>query len=348
MDISSKGKGGGPYASTNRIINSNLSYDYDFRILHYKNELGKGISFRRINDLVCQIKKINPDIVHFSGLQLSGFHIAVACKIAKIKNTVVTIRGFSGDALNLSLIKKILISYFIEPLTLLLTKKICGNSNYTTNRGLVRIFNHKVVGTIYNFPPLPINLKEIIRKKLGISKTDLLVVTVGRITKDKGYNILDEAIMQLAKYDNIKFVIIGNGSYLPEMKMKLKKQIESNKVFFLGYRSNVQELIKGCDIFVLPTLHETLSGALLEASVIGMALVASNTGGVPEIVENGFNGLLIEPGSTDQLTFAIEKLYKNPQTLNRFSNNAKIRVAQKFSIQSIESELDSLYKNLLH
>ena len=92
-------------------MNSNLKSDFDFEILHYKTELGGKISLKRIFDLVSQIKRIKPDIVHFTGLQLSGFHIAVACKLAGIKDNILTIRGTSWDMLEFNPIKNISVLY---------------------------------------------------------------------------------------------------------------------------------------------------------------------------------------------------------------------------------------------
>ncbi len=346
MDIASNGKGGGPYTSTMRIINSGLREIYDFKIIHYRNELGRGISIKRIYDLVKQIRQINPDIVHFSGLQLSGFHMAIACKIAGIKNTLITIHGSSADAIYFPWFKKLISVYLLESITLLLVKKNCSVSDFVTTR-INKIFQTKSVGTIYNFPPMPLNIPSTIRKELGIKNTDLVLVTVARIIKDKGYHIFDEAILRFKNSENLKIIIVGDGSYINEMKLKLADQIENNQIYFLGYRDDVQQILKGSDIFILPTLHETLSIALLEASVEGLALIASNTGGVPEIITNEYNGILVEPGNVDKLTEAIELLVNNQDLRRKYSKNAQQIIAQKFSNKTIEAKIDNTYKNLL-
>ena len=80
LDLSTTGKGGGPYEQQ-EDINSKLKEKYDFKTINYDTSLGRFISLRRIYDLYKQLKVINPDIVHFTGLQLSGFHIILACKL---------------------------------------------------------------------------------------------------------------------------------------------------------------------------------------------------------------------------------------------------------------------------
>lgn len=349
MDLATSGFDGGPYISTVRVMNSNLKEKYDFISFSYKTELGRGISIKRILDLRKQLRQINPDIVHFSGLQLSGFHIAVACKLAGIRRTVVTIHGFSGDALDISRIKKSLLTFIIEPLTLILSKKNYGVSEYVVSRKMVRIFNRKCLGSIYNLLPFPYNDEKLfsLREELGIASTDILVVSVARIRKDKGYHILDQTISKLSNDLKLKFIIVGDGDYLLEMRRRLKVQESNGQVFFLGYRKDIQRILKDCDIFVLPTLHETLSIALLEASIESLALIASNTGGVPEIIEHGYNGLLVSPGSVDELKDAIDLLSKNAHLRKKFAQNAEIRVKEKFSSKIIESKIDAVYKGLL-
>jgi glycosyltransferase involved in cell wall biosynthesis len=346
MNLPSTGKGGGPFMSVSRIMNSGLKDKYDFKVICYNTELGRGISIKIIKDLLRQLKDINPDIVHFSGLQLSGFHMAIACYIYGIKNTLVTIRGTSADAIYFPWIKKIIATHIFENLTLLISKKNCGVSDYISKRTNI-LFRYKNIGTIYNIPPRPVKCESFIRKQLSISPTDIIIVSVARITKDKGYHVFDKSILKFKNEKKLKFILVGEGDYLSDMKLKLKEQINDKQVFFLGFREDVQQIIKGSDIFVLPTLHETLSNVLLEASVEGLALIASNTGGVPEIVKDGYNGILVEPGNENKLYNAILFLIQNKKVRNQYGINAKTRMESKFSPSEIELKIDATYQNLL-
>ena len=349
MDLSITGKGGGPYTSTTRIMQSNLKNKYDFKIISYDTCLGRGVSLKRILDLKRQILKLKPDIVHFTGLQLSGFHLAVACKLAGIKNTVVTVRGFSGDMIEFNPIKRILLTFILEPLTLLLTRKVYGVSEFVASRKLLKLFSFKSMGAIYNFPPEPCmeEGRGRFRYEHGMSSTDVVAVSVARINKEKGYHILEGAIKRFQGIPNLKFVIVGEGDYSAKMQFNLQGQISSGQVKFLGYRDDISYILNDCDFFILPTLHETLSVALLEASMAGLALVASNTGGVPEIVADGYNGLLVTPGDVQELVESIGEVYKNNKLRGEFSSNALKRVNEKFSKDSIESDIDTIYQSLL-
>lgn len=349
MDLSSSGKGGGPYTSTSRTISSGLKDKYDFKVINYRTEIGRGISIKRIKDIVNQINEIKPDIIHYTGLQLSGFHMAVACRLSGIKKTIVTVRGFSGDAMYFNKFKKAITKYILEPITLILAQKVIGVSEYVVSRKSIKFFASKKSIAIYNFPPKIENHRydKSFREIMNFEQKDILIVTVARIIKDKGYHIFDEAILDFNNKKNLKFLIVGGGDYLETMKEKLEKMTINKQVFFLGYRNDIDFILNSCDIFVLPTLHETLSVALLEASNAGLALIASNTGGVPEIVKDGYNGRLVSPGNAKELSKALSQLINNRHLINQFGNNAKKNIQSKFTSKSIENKLEYVYESLL-
>ncbi len=349
IDLSSTGAGGGPYTSNLRVMSSNLKEKYEFVPFIYKTEIGRFISFKRIKDLKKQLVKSKPDLVHFSGLQLMGFHIAVACKLAGVKKTVVTVHGLSSDALNISWVKKTILTFFLEPFTIFLASKVYGVSEFVSNRKMLRLFKRKNLGFIYN---LPSSIKKVdttisIRNELGIDSSAKVAITVGRIIQDKGYHILDEVILKCQDKSDLKFIIVGDGCYLNKMKEKLKYLVDKKQVFFLGYRSDVQNLLSECDFFILPTLHETLSIALLEASQASLPLIASKTGGVPEIVKHNVNGVLVEPGSIQELLQAVNKLYKNDELRKDYGEKAKQLLELNFNPLVIESQINKVYQDLL-
>ena len=145
MDLTTSGfaKGGGPTTSVVQIMNSRLNQEFEFKKILYKKELGRGISIKRINDLANQIRIINPDIVHFSGLQLVGFHMAVACLLAGVKRRIVTVHGFSRDSLELSFFKKIIVSYLLEPFTLLVSNRVVAVSDFVQSRKIIKFLAYK-------------------------------------------------------------------------------------------------------------------------------------------------------------------------------------------------------------
>lgn len=350
MNLSAAEKGGGPYTSHYSIMNSALKETYDFCPIVYRTDLGRFISIKRILDLRQQLRVTRPDIVHFSGLQLAGIHFAIACRLAGIRRTIVVVRGFSGDALDIGLAKRAALSLLIEPLTLLLTRKAYGVSKYVSARRMMRLFGGKHCGFIHNLPPVVGGVtrnRTQFRSDFGIAEEDIVVVSVGRITTDKGFKVFADAILNCSENTKLKFLIIGTGNYLDAMKDRLQGKVARGSVIFTGFRNDVGEILPHCDIFVLPTLHETLSNALLEASVAGLPLVASNTGGVPEIVFHGHNGLLTQPGNPDALASAIMHLASSAELRSTFGAEAKRLVEVNFDRDRILRQIDSIYQCLL-
>lgn len=341
---------GGPNISMKRILNSELNNKYKFEILVQDKLAGGKINIALIIYLMKKIKKIKPDILHITGLQSAGFHCICAAKLAGCKRIVVTIRGFSGDALGLSPIKRWVFNNIVEPFTLRCADVVLGNSQYTATREMVKKYAKHCEGYIYNFPPEPyVNSlgAPSIRDELKLAKEDLLVVTAGRVVLDKGFNELGQAIKQLAKMKYIKFLVVGNGKYFDTFEKRVVDDIADGRVYLLGVRNDVQRILSGCDIFVLPTLHETFSNVTLEAAVEGLAIVASNVGGLREIIDQDMDGMLVPPGDSSALAQAIRYLDKHPEVRSYLGENAKKKIHSKFNSESIVRKLDEVYRRLL-
>lgn len=346
MDISTSGKGGGPYTSTINLINSSLKDDFDFHLFTYKTELGRFVSVRRIFDIVNQLREINPDIVHFTGLQLSAFHIAIACRIANIRKTIVVIHGSSTEAMNIGLAKRTVMR-FLESITLAITSTFYGVSQYSSALPVTRLFKKKSSGFIYNLPIIRAKVQNnFTRENFHYTDDDVIVVTVSRITRDKGCHVLAQSIKEFSNVNQVKFLIIGSGEYLPTMKIELSNQEEMGQVKFLGYRDDVPDILPLCDIFVLPSLHETLSIALLEASYFRLPMIASDVGGIPEIIKNGANGFLVPAADPSALSQAITVLSGDAGLRREMGEQAKESLEIIFSADSITTKIREVYENL--
>jgi len=341
---------GGPDISMKRILNSKLNNKYKFEILVQDKLAGGRINIALIIYLMKKIKKIRPDILHITGLQSAGFHCICAAKLAGCKRIVVTIRGFSGDAIELSPIKRWVFNNIVEPFTLRCADVVLGNSQYTATREMVKKYAKHCEGYVYNFPPEPYVTSSgtpSIREELKLSRNDLLVVTAGRVVLDKGFNELAQTIKQFAEMKHAKFLIVGNGKYFQTFKEMVADDIADGRVYLLGARNDVQRILSGCDIFVLPTLHETLSNVTLEAAVEGLAIVVSNTGGLREIIDQDVDGILVPPGDASALAQAVRYLAEHPEVRSRLGENAKKKIQNKFSSESITRKLDEIYQRLL-
>ena len=143
-----------------------------------------------------------------------------------------------------------------------------------------------------------------IRKSLGVDVDDILLGAIGNINPAKGYEYFIEAIAKVVEHkQNIKAIIAGEGR--PDREEEIKKQIAElglqEKIFLLGFRNDIPEVFSNIDVFVLPSLSEGFSIATIEAMICKKPVVATKSGGPEEIITDGVNGILIEPGSSDAL-----------------------------------------------
>jgi len=286
------GKNGGPYISHKRIVESRLSEKYDFIPFFIPNP-------RRLRspkvffEIVRKIKSAKPDIVHMAGLQTEGFLMMLIAKLARIK-TVVAVHGSSTEALGFNWLSNFIFKC-MESFTVRNATVVYGVSDYVSSWKICKKAKN-YCGTVYNIADLTEkhSKNQDIRKELGIDDTDMIVASTGRITKDKGFDILLQVAKELKDFENVKFVIAGDGIYKQEMQTEIEKEKLSNKVYLLGYRKDIGNILDGSDIFVICTKHETLCISLLEAGNHSLPLIASNVGGIPEIIENCKNGFLVK------------------------------------------------------
>lgn len=340
----------GPNTANRRIAASWLNEEYNFEFVTQTFHAKSKINLVLINDLKSQLKKINPDIVHLSGLQSSGFHAVVAAKLAGCKKIVIAIRGSSGDAIGISRFKRFVFVKVIEPITLKLCTKFYTVCAEAAQKKMVQANRGKYLGVIHNAAPkieLDVRAARIkTREELKAKEGDFLVAISGRMVYDKGISYVVEAIENI-KDEKVKFVFIGDGEYCNILKEKHNGWIESKRIYVLGQRSNVIEILTGCDLFLFATLHENLSNALLEAMAVGLPVVATNIGGNTEVVEHGENGYLIPSKNSDKMVEYILKIKNDNKLKERFSKKSIIIIDESFSQAHLYKEINSLYTLML-
>lgn len=172
----------------------------------------------------------------------------------------------------------------------------------------------------------------------------------GRIEKVKGIETLLHATKLVLSKSDIKLVIAGTGSYLPSA-IKLAEELGiSDKISFLGHcnKTTINELLGKCFATVTPSIWaETFGLTLIESLCMERPVIASNIGGMTEILEEGKTGLFVKPGSVSDLAEKISFLYKNPSTCIRLGNAGRDSVIKKFSPQHHYQRVNEIYLGLL-
>jgi glycosyltransferase involved in cell wall biosynthesis len=185
-----------------------------------------------------------------------------------------------------------------------------------------------------------------LRRELDVPDEDLLVVTVGGLRAEKGYDVLLDAA-QLADRRGLPlhFAVAGDGVLHDELRARHEALDLGARFQFLGHRRDALDLLVAADIFVLPSRQEGLPVVLMEATSIGAPIVATRVGGVPQVVEDGTNGLVVPPGDPEALVTALGRLAADPRLRAHLGRQALERGAA-FDVARSTAEIENLYRSL--
>jgi glycosyltransferase involved in cell wall biosynthesis len=173
-------------------------------------------------------------------------------------------------------------------------------------------------------------------------KTVLLYV--GRLAPIKGLEHLLDAFRDLSReFPDLLLVLLGEGPSRSSLEEQASRNGISHAVRFLGRVENVPDYVRVADVFVLPSLQEGMPNALLEAMAAGLPAVATRTGGILDLLENGRSGLLADPGNDRELAEGIRTLLATPELRERISRAAYETVRYSFSLESRLERYRDLY-----
>lgn len=187
-----------------------------------------------------------------------------------------------------------------------------------------------------------------LRDELGLPDDSIIALTVGQIGLRKGLDVVLEAFLFIAeKLPNLHFVMVGERSSSKaetiEYETKLKNTaIEAgleNRVHWLGYRQDVPNLMANATMLVHAAHQEPLGRVLLEATVSGLPIVATDVGGTSEIVQNKVSARLVPKGDANELAIGIWELATNPELRHKFADAARNRAEQVFDVKRSASAL---------
>lgn len=185
------------------------------------------------------------------------------------------------------------------------------------------------------------------RRQFAISKDDVVIGFVGRLVINKGLNYLIEAVALLKKSFNVKLLIVGDGSLMEELKKMAKNKGLEESVIFTGMRRDITDILSSIDIFVLSSIKEGFPNSLLEAMAMGKPIVATAIGGIPEIIQHGANGLLVQSADIEGLAAAIKTIIDNPLMAQRIGRAARDFIEKNYSIDATVRKWETLYRQIL-
>jgi glycosyltransferase involved in cell wall biosynthesis len=189
-------------------------------------------------------------------------------------------------------------------------------------------------------------IRREVRFELGVADGEVLVLAVANLRPEKGYDVLLDSARMVADRDlPIRFAAVGGGALEEELRQRHHQLGLGERFRFLGARTDVLRLLTGSDIFALASHQEGLPVSLMEATSVGMAIVATSVGGVPQAVADGENGLIVPPGDPGAFTDALERLAADPALRHRLGEEAKRRSAM-FDVGAASGQVESIYRRL--
>ncbi len=191
---------------------------------------------------------------------------------------------------------------------------------------------------------IDINIQDSMIEKKNKLTSKPIIVSVSRLSKQSKHKNIEKVIyslpMILAEYPNLKYYIIGEGDWRPELQILVNTLNLQNAVRFFGAINDEEKyrILSQSNLFVLPSTKEGFGIVFLEAWANGLPIIASNKGAAPEIIDNGIDGLCVEP-IPSKIADAVLLLLKNPQIMSQMAVKGKAKVINNFSHKIFATKL---------
>ncbi len=191
--------------------------------------------------------------------------------------------------------------------------------------------------------------RRAVRQALGIAPDEVVVGTLGRLHEPKkGLSVfIDAAAAVLARVPRARFVLAGDGPSRAELEARAARAGLGDRLLFAGARRDVTRLLSAYDLFVQPSRWEGFGLTLVEAMAVGLPVVATDVGGIPEIVRHGRDGVLVPAGDAAALALAIADLLDDPARRSAFAAEGRHRAHTEFHIDRLVAETAALYRDAL-
>jgi glycosyltransferase involved in cell wall biosynthesis len=189
--------------------------------------------------------------------------------------------------------------------------------------------------------------REQVRTEYGIAPNEVVIGTIANLRANKDWpNLLGAARRVIDRALPVQFLCVGQGPLEQEVTARRDELGLADRVRLLGHRDDAVHIMAGCDIFVLASYYEGLPVALMEAFALGLPVVATAVGGVPEMVTAGVEGILVPARDSDALADALETLVCDPNVRREMGENAARR-AECYDIRNAVSRIETVYRDLV-
>jgi glycosyltransferase involved in cell wall biosynthesis len=179
-------------------------------------------------------------------------------------------------------------------------------------------------------------------------KGDVIIGIIGRLSPEKDVpSFLKAAGLVAEKFNQAKFLVVGEGPERERLQQMAREMGLDGKVRFTGFVEDMNSIYSSINFLVISSLTEGIPLVVLEAMHQGIPVVSTRVGGIPEVIENGVNGILVEPGDHHALSRAIESLILDDNKYVQIAQTGKDRIAQSFNRSVWTQEMEKIYHDVL-
>ncbi|MDR0934503.1 MAG: glycosyltransferase [Burkholderiaceae bacterium] len=186
------------------------------------------------------------------------------------------------------------------------------------------------------------------RQEFHLPEDAIIIGIVAQLIPRKGHHYLIEASRELVKtWPQIRVICFGQGPLLPQLEAAVRQKNLAGIIHFAGFRADLPRWLGGLDILAHPADMEGLGISLLQAAAAEVPIVATRAGGLPEAVQDGVTGLLVDPGDTTALTDALKHLIENPALRRSLGEAGRNRIMLDFSVDTMTMGNLAVYRKIL-
>ncbi len=186
------------------------------------------------------------------------------------------------------------------------------------------------------------------KRRLGLDAGVFTIGAVGRLAEEKGFDLLIRAVDRLLKDGrDLTLLIAGEGPSKLALRGLIDELGRGDRIRLLGFQSEVIPFYEAMDVFVLSSLREGLPNVVLEAMALEVAVVSTRIAGIPRLIDDGRNGLLVEPGSVDALAAAIARTIDDPALRHELEREGRATVEANHSFAVRMDKFRAIYDELL-
>src|SRR6266849_4002653 len=308
--------------------------------------LGKrqGFDYRMYYRLPSVLKECRPDIVH---THLHGLRYALPFLLQLKKASLLhTVHNLAEREIEprLRWLQRYALNHGVVPVAVAQEVAVSLGRLYRIRR--CRVISNGIPTDHYARPQTPRNEW---RARAGFGDTDVLFVCVARFAPQKNHAMLLKAFAQGPASDpNAHLVLVGEGVLREQLEEQVKHLGLDRQVHFLGLRTDIPDVLGAMDVFVLSSDYEGNPLSVMEAMASGLPTVSTAVGGVPDLIESGKEGLIVQPGDVQGLSNAMASLLRNREARRSLGMAAARRARKNYDVPKMVQAYEELYENLVN